>query len=273
MPELPEVEVICQGLRPHLVDRNIIDIKWSDKKLRLPIPHDKLLALVKGTTIVAVERRAKYILINLSNQCRLVVHLGMTGKLGVFKVGSPVALHDHLCLFLADNMELRLNDTRRFGFVVVQEGLAAQADPFPNLGPDPFWPEFTGEHLKEEAGRRLQPVKNFLMDNKVVVGIGNIYANEILFQAGIQPTTPIGSLGLAAWQNIVEISRQILAKAIKSGGTTISDYLNASGEPGYFQLQLAVYGRNGQQCQQCDEIIEKLVIAGRATFFCPGCQK
>jgi formamidopyrimidine-DNA glycosylase len=210
----------------------------------------------------------------MDNGCRLLIHLGMTGRLGIFPAKAPKALHDHLLFRLDDGMEMRYNDTRRFGFVVVQGDVDDdKTDPLAKLGPEPFWEDFNAAYLKEIAGKRLQPVKNFLMDSQVVVGIGNIYANEILFAAGIHPTMPIGSLGLTQWRTIVDMSRQILTKAIRSGGTTISDYLNASGQPGYFQLELAVYGRNGEKCRQCQNTIEKQTIAGRATYLCPTCQK
>ncbi len=271
MPELPEVEVICQGLRPHVVGRRVDGLWCSDKRLRLLIPRAEIKEDMVGARIEAVERRAKYLLFILDNGCRLLVHLGMTGRLGVFKQGSPQAIHDHVCWALDDGMEMRYNDTRRFGFIRLLP--VKGPDPFAQLGPEPFGPEFTGDYLKAKAGKRLQPIKNFLMDGKVVVGIGNIYANEILFYCGLRPTTPIGSVSLDTWERLVEVSRQVLKKAIESGGTTISDYVNASGEKGYFQLELMVYGRQGERCKQCATAIEKQVIAGRATFFCPNCQR
>ncbi len=272
MPELPEVEVICQGLQPHVEGRKITAILCGRKELRLLIPRQKLAEKVAGCVVEKVHRRAKYLLFELDNSCRLVIHLGMTGRLGIFSENSPEILHDHICFKFDDGMEMRFNDTRRFGFIVVQDGTEGY-DPFAKLGPEPFWEDFSGDYLYAKAGKRLQPVKNFLMDSHVVVGIGNIYANEILFYAGIQPTTPIGSISKKQYRDIVEISRRVLSKAIKSGGTTISDYVNASGEKGYFQLELAVYGKSGEPCVVCATDIQKLVIGGRASFFCPGCQK
>ncbi len=273
MPELPEVEVICQGLIPHVTGRRITAITCGSKELRLTIPRSALQEKICGSRITELQRRAKYLLFELDNGCRLLIHLGMTGRLGIFSPQAPRALHDHLVFCLDDNMEMRYNDVRRFGFVVVQEGEKGQRDPLAKLGPEPFWEDFSAPYLKEKAGRRLQPVKNFLMDSQVVVGIGNIYASEILFQAAIHPALPIGSVTLAQWQQVVEKSREVLRRAIKSGGTTISDYRNASGAPGYFQLELAVYGRNNQKCRDCQALIEKMTIAGRATYFCPQCQK
>ncbi|MEN8140835.1 MAG: bifunctional DNA-formamidopyrimidine glycosylase/DNA-(apurinic or apyrimidinic site) lyase [Thermodesulfobacteriota bacterium] len=270
MPELPEVEVICRGLRPHVVGRRVKEVWCGPKELRLPIPRKELAQLMEGAEIVSLRRRAKYLLFGLDNGHGLLIHLGMTGRLGIFPALAPPAIHDHLRWRLDNDMELRYNDTRRFGFIRVLTSRGEEQ--LGQLGPEPFWPEFSAPYLKEKAGRRLQPVKNFLMDNKVVVGIGNIYANEILFFAGLRPTTPIGSITMGQWQTVVEISRQVLEKAIASGGTTISDYVNASGEKGYFQLELMVYGRQGERCKQCASAIEKQVIGGRATFFCPRCQ-
>ncbi len=273
MPELPEVEVICQGLKPHVEGRRIREIICGPKELRLAIPRTDLQEHICGAQIKNVRRRAKYLLFEMDNGCRLLVHLGMTGRLGVFPAKAPRALHDHLLFRFDDNMEMRYNDTRRFGFVTVQGGGDDRIDPLARLGPEPFWDDFNAGYLQERAGRRLQPIKNFLMDSQVVVGIGNIYANEILFAAAIHPTMPIGSLTLTQWRTIIDRSREVLTRAIRSGGTTISDYVNASGQPGYFQLELAVYGRNGEKCRQCQTTIEKQTLAGRATYFCPCCQK
>ena len=236
------------------------------------IPREKLAEKVTGCSVITVHRRAKYLLFELDNKCRLVIHLGMTGRLGIFAKDAPEVLHDHLCFQLDDGMEMRFNDTRRFGFVVVQDGTGGY-DPFTKLGPEPFWDEFSADYLYKRAGKRLQPIKNFIMDSHVVVGIGNIYANEILFYTGLLPTTPIGSITKKKYAEIVETSRTVLAKAIKSGGTTISDYVNASGKTGYFQLELAVYGKNEEPCPACGTMIEKIVIGGRATFYCPKCQR
>ena len=271
MPELPEVEVICQGLRPHVTGRQVVDIWCSGKKLRLPVPARQMRETLPGARINRIKRRAKYLLFDLDNGFQLLVHLGMTGRLGIFPAKAPPAIHDHVCWCFDDGMEMRFNDTRRFGFVRLLSG--NEDDPFASLGPEPLGPDFTAVHLREKAARRLQPIKNFLMDNKVVVGIGNIYANEILFYCGLLPTTPIGSIPAATWQRLVEITRQVLTRAIESGGTTISDYVNASGQAGYFQLELMVYGRQGQRCKQCATPISKQVIAGRASYFCPRCQR
>ncbi len=273
MPELPEVEVVCQGLAPHVTGKTVTDISFSNKKLRKPVPRAQLNSLVRGVRIASVTRRAKFILLTMENSALLVFHLGMTGKLGLFAKGAPRRKHDHLRFDIEGGKEVRFNDIRRFGFVEVFSAEDLKIiDPFAKLGPEPFAKTFSAAYLLERATKKRQAVKNFLMDNRVVVGIGNIYANETLFSVGLHPETPVNIITQKTWQQIVTASRKVLKKAIKSGGTTISDYENASGESGYFQLELAVYGREGQPCHTCKTSIERLVIGGRASFFCPTCQ-
>lgn len=274
MPELPEVEVIRRGLIPHIVERRIISITCSNKKLRLAIPRADLARWVKGSRVQSIMRRGKYLLFSFDNEAAMIVHLGMSGKLGIFPANAPPALHDHVVFSMEDDMVMRYNDTRRFGFVrVLDPGRHQANNPFKNLGPEPLEKDFTAAYLKKKAGTRMQPIKNFLMDSKTVAGIGNIYANEILFYAGIQPTTPIGSLTPAIWGKVVDKTGQVLTRAIESGGSTINDFVNSSGHPGYFQLELMVYGREGERCKICSTSIKKNVIGGRSTFFCPRCQK
>jgi formamidopyrimidine-DNA glycosylase len=276
MPELPEVEVTCQGLRPHLLKRRILAIRSSGKRLRQPIPVDLLQTCLCGNSILTIERRAKYILLRFAEGAVLVIHLGMTGKLGIFAKEDKPAKHDHLVLTLDNKMELRFNDARRFGSVVVWP--ADEAEEFEQAflarqGLEPLSADFTGPHLLELAQGCSLPIKSFLMDSRRVSGIGNIYANETLFAAGIHPLCPANTLSLEQWEEIASCAVRILNKAIKAGGSTISDFLGASGQPGYFQLQLAVYGRKGEECPRCGEEIVKEVIGGRATFFCPACQQ
>ncbi len=274
MPELPEVEVIMRGITPHLLHKTFSQISWSDHKLRLPIPREKLQSIIKGAKIIEVGRRAKYLTIFVNNGAMLVIHLGMTGNLGIFPKTQKMAKHDHLSFLMDSGMELRYNDTRRFGSIQV----FGKNDPnrenfFDALGPEPFWDDFSASYLMKKAKGRQQPIKNFLMDSRVVVGIGNIYANEILFAAGIMPTRPIGRLTSKTWKGVIARTREILTDAISAGGSTISDFVNSSGEKGYFQLSLKVYGHKGEKCPQCGNIIEKERMAGRATFFCRKCQK
>lgn len=275
MPELPEVEVIRRGLTPHVLGREIGAIRASGKELRLPVPVRSLQRWVKGSTITGLDRRGKYLRFSLDSGAAMIVHLGMTGRLGIFPCRAPQTLHDHLFFSLhPGRKEMRYNDVRRFGCVRVldpEENLAA--DPFHLLGPEPLGEHFSGAYLREQAGHRLQPVKNFLLDGRVVAGIGNIYANEILFACAIDPATPIGSISLAKWEELAHCTRQVLERAIASGGTTISDFVGASGRKGYFQLELMVYGRAGERCFTCGTTVEKTMIGGRSTFFCPVCQR
>ena len=273
MPELPEVEVVKRGLGPLLIGKKVQQIICANRKLRLPIPRAALESLVCGQVVAGVERRAKYLLVNLANGALLVVHLGMTGRLGLFKQGSPRAKHDHIRFLLDDGMEMRFNDTRRFGSVQVFATESREREEFfAAMGPEPFSEEFSASYLLDKARGRKQPVKNFLMDNRVVVGIGNIYASEILFECRISPLRSALSLKKGDWQRVVQNSCQVLERAILAGGSTISDYVNASGESGYFQLSLKVYGRQGLECVECGGEVEKAVMAGRAAFFCPKCQ-
>jgi len=274
MPELPEVEVIKQGLQRHLPGRRVLDIFASNKKLRLPMPRKYLKEFIRGSQIQAVDRRAKFLLITMDNGAILIVHLGMTGRLGLFSDDAPKIKHDHLRLQLDNNTQLRFNDIRRFGSIQV-------IPPFDSLdntmlfhiGPEPFAEEYNASYLHKFAKGRERPVKNFLMDSRIVAGIGNIYACEILFYAGINPGKKIKNLTKRQWQKVVTATHHVLKKAIAGGGTTISDFVNESGKRGYFQLELQTYGRQGKSCRSCECVISKITMAGRSTFFCPECQK
>lgn len=275
MPELPEVEVTCRGLRPHLLKRRVLTVRSSGKSLRQPIAEELIQDCLCGKTIRAVDRRAKYILIRFENGAVLMIHLGMTGKLGIFPKGTESAKHDHLVLGLDNEIELRFNDTRRFGSVVVwpvDEAEELEQAFLARQGLEPLNAEFTGENLYQLAQQCRLPIKSFLMDSRRISGIGNIYANETLFAAGIHPLTPTNTLSMEQWQELVTCAVRILKQAIKAGGSTISDFLGASGQPGYFQLQLTVYGKKGGECPRCGEEIQKEVLGGRATFFCTQCQ-
>ncbi len=276
MPELPEVEVTRRGLLPHLPGKRITRVSWSNKRLRTPIPRKLLVREIAGERVQTVDRRAKYLLVRMMSGSVLVLHLGMTGRLGLFPGDAPRARHDHLRLLLENGMEVRFNDSRRFGAILVwpAEEAAALEERFnAGKGIEPFSDQFTGGILQELAARRRQPVKSFLMDSRLLAGIGNIYANEILFAAGIFPETPVDCITRPQWQAIVIHCQEILARAIEAGGSTISDFIGSSGAPGYFQLQLQVYGRAGEPCARCGAPIEKRKTGGRATFFCPRCQQ
>ena len=273
MPELPEVEVTRLGLAARLPGRRVIRISSSNKKLRLPLPKKLLHQWIMHAVVRKVDRRAKYLLIRMDNGAVLVIHLGMSGRLALMPADDPRAKHDHFRLRLDNDQELRFNDSRRFGAIqVLPPGREHEKDFFKNHGPEPLGRSFTAEYMLERACVRKQPVKLFLMEGRVVAGIGNIYANEILFAAGIRPEYPAGEVNEKQWQAVVRHSRRILRLAIKSGGTTISDFLNANGESGYFQLDLQIYGRTGQPCRICATPVIKTVLGGRATYCCPTCQ-
>jgi len=274
MPELPEVEVIRRGLANSITGRKITRILCGGKRLRLSLPRKKLAGYIGDQEITNVERRAKYLLIHTASGAVLVIHLGMSGRLGLFPEKTPRAKHDHLRLLLDNGLELRFNDARRFGSIQVlsRDAISSPANFFSAIGPEPLGREYTAAYLRKRAGNRRQPVKNFLMDARVVAGIGNIYASEILFDAGLHPERPVCGLEPREWQRLVSSSRKILKRAIKCGGTTIADYVDASGSRGLFQVELRVYGKKDAPCGRCAAPIKKTVLAGRSSFFCPHCQ-
>ena len=271
MPELPEVEVVCRGLAPHLPGRRVEDWRHSGACLRLPVPAADLDRWVAGAGVAEVFRRAKYVVLAMTNGAWLAFHLGMTGRLGLFAAPDALARHDHLCLGLDNGMELRFNDSRRFGSARVLPPGAGEPF-FAAMGLEPFGSAFTAAALGRLAAGRTRPVKNFLMDGRLVAGIGNIYANEILHAAGISPFRPVCELLPPEWDRIVARSRGVLRQAIAAGGSTIADFIGAGGEQGYFQLRLRVYGRAGRPCP-CGGVVQKTRQAGRATYFCAQCQK
>jgi len=273
MPELPEVEVVKRGLEPLLTGRTLQKHSFSGKALRLPLQRSLFKVWVRGATVVELRRRAKYIIIGLENRAKLIVHLGMTGKLGLFPQQSARKIHDHAWFSLDNGMELRFNDVRRFGSLQVIAPEDNVETVFMDIGPEPLGRGFSVVYIVKKAKRRGQPVKNFLMDSRVVAGIGNIYASEILFESAVRPDTPACKLSDAQWKRIIAKTRSVLKRAIAAGGSTIADFVGSSGEKGYFQLQLNVYGRKGLPCPGCGRSVTKTVMAGRATYFCETCQK
>ncbi len=276
MPELPEVEVIRRGLQKHLPGQKIEAIFHSGKMLRRPVALEGMRKLLVGATINEITRRAKYLLFHMDNRAVLIIHLGMTGRLGIFPADTPIAGHDHLRWQLESGLELRFNDTRRFGFahaLSAQEAGEREQTFFKTTGPEPFAPNCTPSYLHGRAIKRKQTVKAFLMDTRIIAGIGNIYANEALFQAKIPPARQVSDLDIQDWQRLLSDLRSILNHAIACGGSTINDYVNASGKQGYFQVHFQVYGRENQPCPQCRTPIKKERISGRASFFCPRCQR
>ncbi|MCF8057528.1 MAG: bifunctional DNA-formamidopyrimidine glycosylase/DNA-(apurinic or apyrimidinic site) lyase [Desulfocapsa sp.] len=275
MPELPEVEVTCQGLLPHLMERRIIAVCCSGKNLRFPVGCKAMRTELCDDRITGLTRRAKYLLLRMESGAGLIIHLGMSGNLGIFAAGTAQKKHDHVCWLLDNNTELRFNDPRRFGAVLLftaEEAKTGVKQFFAATGPEPFSRSCSVVYLMQRAGGRKQAVKQYLMDSHVVAGIGNIYANEILFRSRIHPARAASSLTEREWKQLFRSMRKTLTHAISCGGSTISDFAGASGEGGYFQMNFLIYGKAGQACSQCGEYVEKTKLGGRATFFCPGCQ-
>lgn len=269
MPELPEVEVSRMGITPHLVGQKIQSLTFRTPKLRWPIPDE--LQQLQGQIIRAISRRAKYLLIETDQGCA-IVHLGMSGSLRVLDAVLPAGKHDHVDLTLSNGKVLRYNDPRRFGAWLWCD-VDKQHTVFEKLGPEPLTDDFSVQTFSERAKGKKVAIKQFIMDNHVVVGVGNIYANESLFTARIHPQRPAGKVKAAEWQVLVAEIKAVLAKAITQGGTTLKDFAQADGKPGYFAQELQVYGKAGQPCPQCGEPIEELKIGQRNTFFCGNCQK
>jgi formamidopyrimidine-DNA glycosylase len=276
MPELPEVEVIRRGLLPHVKGRRIKEVRFSGKKLRTDVPIELMQKKLPGAKVDDICRRAKYLLFLLDSDDLLIIHLGMTGKLGVCKKDLPSLPHDHLFFLFTDGTELRYNDTRRFGSVrfIEQEQRALEEELFfRTTGPEPFDPIITPQYFRKLAKGSSQAVKTFIMNGKNIAGVGNIYANESLFAAGVHPHLHARRVTLGQWQKIIHHIRTVLREAIACGGSTISDFLNAGGEQGYFQMNFRVYGRAEKPCTVCSTPLKKTAITGRASYHCPRCQK
>jgi formamidopyrimidine-DNA glycosylase len=282
MPELPEVETVKNGLAPVMAGAVIGDIILRRKDLRIPFPKN-LSAMAKGQIITRLTRRAKYILIHLSNHKIMVLHLGMSGQIKIIehpKAYKPAA-HDHMMIVLKNAPMIVFHDPRRFGLVYCLEGDDdLQTHPaFATLGPEPLSNDFNAPAFWSVLKGLKAPIKHVLLDQRRIAGIGNIYASEALFYAHIHPQRAAGTLSQGEVENLVRAIRRVLEKAIAAGGSTLRDYKKADGTLGYFQHQFAVYGKEGEACQSCPiggkkkSVIQKIVQSGRATYFCPRCQK
>ncbi|USD37739.1 bifunctional DNA-formamidopyrimidine glycosylase/DNA-(apurinic or apyrimidinic site) lyase [Ferrimonas sp. SCSIO 43195] len=270
MPELPEVEVTCQGIRPHLQGRCVTEVVVRQPQLRWPIEPEILQ--MQGQAITGVRRRAKYLLLETDIGV-LILHLGMSGSLRVLKPAPAPEKHDHLDLVLDSGAVLRLNDPRRFGAAIWWTGPMPEHPLLAKLGPEPLTSAFNADYLMSQLQGKKKAVKLALMDNQVVVGVGNIYANEALFSAGIDPRRPAGTLSHAQASQLVDEVKTVLARAIKQGGTTLKDFTQADGKPGYFAQQLLVYGRGGEACPLCRQTLTEVKLGQRATVFCDRCQR
>lgn len=270
MPELPEVETTRRGIEPHLVGQQLAEVVLRCAKLRWPLERE-LVATLPGLTIRAVERRAKYLLLRL-DRGNLLLHLGMSGSLRVLPQPQPPGRHDHVDLIFTSGVVLRLHDPRKFGALLWCPGEPLQHRLLRALGPEPLSDELNAHYLRKLASGRKQAVKPFIMSQQVIVGVGNIYASEALFRAGILPTAPAGSISLSRWQRLATAIKQVLNEAIEAGGTTLQDFTGGDGKPGYFKQQLQVYGRAGEPCTACHEQIRQIRLGQRSTYYCPRCQ-
>jgi formamidopyrimidine-DNA glycosylase len=270
MPELPEVETTRRGIAPHVVGRRIARLIVYDPRLRWPVPAD-LRGKVEGRRIDRVERRSKYLLFRLGPDT-LVFHFGMTGSLRFHRKAPARRPHDHVDLVLDDGTMLRYHDPRRFGAMLFVEGSGSDHPLLARLGPEPLEPSFDARYLWQALRPRTAAIKLALMDNGVVVGVGNIYASEALFRAGIRPTTPARKVSRARIARLVEAVREVLDAAIQSGGSTLRDYVDAGGRPGRAQHGHFVYGRAGQPCRVCRTPIRMRRLGARASYYCPACQ-
>ncbi len=270
MPELPEVETIRRGLSPFLTEQRILAVNIRERRLRWPVPME-ISRVLPGLTIEQVGRRAKYLLL-VTSHGTLIIHLGMSGSLRLVELGTPPAKHDHVDLVLQNGRCARLRDPRRFGSVLWTGGDPLKHPLLVNLGPEPLSEQFHGEYLHQRScGRRLA-IKSFIMDNQVVVGIGNIYATEALYVAGIHPGRGAGRISRTRYARLAHAIKQVLASAIKAGGTSVRDFVDSRGQPGYFRQSLHVYGRGGQACQRCSRLLYQRRIGQRSSVYCRYCQ-
>lgn len=274
MPELPEVETTRRGIAPHVEGRAITEVVVRQTRLRHPVPADLSDRLV-GARIGELSRRAKYLLVPILGDAggTLLWHLGMSGSLCVARLGQLPRKHDHVDLVLDDGAMLRYHDPRRFGFVDWLDGGVEGDRRLARLGPEPLSDAFDGQRLFELSRGRRMAVKPFLMDNAVVVGVGNIYAAEALFMAGIDPRRAAGRIARERYERLAEAVREVLAAAIVQGGTTLRDFVTGTGEPGYFAQRLNVYGRDGQSCRRCGAELRLVTLGQRASVFCAECQR
>ncbi|MGB1239789.1 MAG: bifunctional DNA-formamidopyrimidine glycosylase/DNA-(apurinic or apyrimidinic site) lyase [Pseudomonadales bacterium] len=270
MPELPEVETTCRGIAPHIVSKTVEAVIVRQPKLRWPIPEN-IASLIEGQVLIEVRRRAKYVLLCFARG-QVIIHLGMSGSLRILTWDVPALKHDHFDIQFSDNTTLRLTDPRRFGAVLWQEE-GALLSIFAQLGPEPLEDGFTLAGFLAQAKKRKTTIKQFIMDNKVVVGVGNIYAAEALFAAGINPNRAANSIGRARMEKLYTAIKYILGAAITQGGTTLKDFVGGDGQPGYFAQELQVYGRKGLQCNSCRSELREVTLGQRSSVYCPKCQR
>lgn len=272
MPELPEVETTRRGIEPHLVGHPLTHVLVRESRLRHPV-SESLEDLV-GRKAQQVERRGKYLILTLDLGGSLIIHLGMSGSLRIAGKGEDFRKHDHVIFGLPDGLELRYHDPRRFGLVLhVPEGDPLDHPLLASLGPEPLGNGFDAALLHAACRNRTAPIKQVIMDASVVVGVGNIYASESLFHAGIRPRIAAKRVSRPRLEKLVSAIRQVLTESIEQGGTTLRDFVNSDGEPGYFRQKLFVYDRAGEPCRTCGEGIRHAVLGQRSTYWCASCQR
>ena len=267
MPELPEVETTVAGIKPYLIDTMIERLVIRQPQLRWPVTRG-IESISRGLKIENVSRRAKYIIVSLTNGSFLI-HLGMSGSLRLITNSDSLKKHDHIQMHLSNGHVLTFHDPRRFGCWLWSKYDHALLE---KLGPEPLSSNFSGEYLWNRARKRTAPVKSFIMDSRIVVGVGNIYANEALFESGIRPQRRAGKISLKRYEVLAENIKTILSSAIEQGGTTLRDFTNGRGEPGYFEQSLRVYGRAGKACVKCNRLLKEIRLAQRSSVFCRSCQ-
>jgi formamidopyrimidine-DNA glycosylase len=270
MPELPEVETVRRSLAPHVLRRRVTAVVVRERRLRRPLDAEFESRLI-GRAFRDLGRRGKYLLFALDDGQTLLAHLGMSGSLHLRARDGALARHDHVVIEIDDGQAIVLHDPRRFGMLRV--GDVAAFEELRAIGPDPLTTSRSAEDWRREVRRRRTPIKNLLMDQRFLAGIGNIYANEMLFEAGIRPRRMASRLSRAELRRLETAMRRVLGEAVALGGSSISDFSDASGKPGYFQIHHAVYDRDGAPCRRCAAPIRRVVVAGRSTFYCPQCQR
>lgn len=271
MPELPEVETTLKGIQPYIENQRIKNLVVRHYGLRWPIQKN-ISQILKNKVILKITRRAKYLLFQVDSGV-IILHLGMSGSLRLLTKEVPPKKHDHVDIVLSNNMILRFTDPRRFGALLWADQDPALHPLLKNLGPEPFDRKFSGAYLWQVSRKRNAPIKALVMNNKIVVGVGNIYATEALFLSEIHPEMPANQLSKMQCQKLVAVIKQVLRKAIKAGGTTLKDFVNSDGKPGYFTQYLKVYGRAGMLCVRCHDTLKSLRVGQRSTVYCPTCQK
>jgi len=272
MPELPEVETTRRGISRLISGKQIAEVTIHNARLRWPVPTRQLQQQLPGSSFKDVQRRAKYLLLDTGHG-HVIMHLGMSGSLRVLDANTPLEKHDHVEICFTNRQSLRLRDPRRFGAVLWTADDPHHHPLIAPLGPEPLDIGFTAEYLFHATRKRRVAIKNLIMDARQVVGVGNIYACESLFMAGIRPGKAAGRLSRNECTRLVDEIRQVLSDAIKAGGTTLRDFSGTDGQPGYFSQSLFVYGRESEPCLQCGSPVKRRIIGQRSTFYCPVCQQ